>query len=89
MKSEIISMSIGFSTLWIVFNWMVSIISISRAKGFRKAKDSDKTIWIKTVSWTIVLIGFYSLTRSIYPDNGHLALYGGLAFVMWLVAPSY
>ena len=82
-------MSIGFSTLWILFNWMLNIVSISRAKGFRKIKDSDKTIWIKVISWTIVLMGFYSITRSIYPDNGHLVLYGGLALVMWLVAPSY
>jgi len=86
---EAIQLIIGFLNLWLIFNAMVNIVSISRAKHFNDTGESNRTLWIKSIVWSIASIGLYGLTRSMYPDNGHLFLFIGVPVLMWLLAPSF
>lgn len=86
---EAIQLIIGFLNLWLIFNAMVNIVSISRATQFNDKRDSNRVLWIKSIAWSSASIGLYGLTRSMYPDNSHLFLFIGLPALMWLVAPSF
>jgi len=86
---EIVQLTVAFLNLWLIFNATYKILSISRAKHFNDTGESNQLLWIKSIAWSSASIGLYGLTRSMYPDNGHLFLFIGLPALMWLVAPSF
>ena len=86
---EAIQLIIGFLNLWLIFMATYKILSISRAKHFNDTRESNRVLLIKSIAWSTASIGLYGLTRSMYPDNGHLFIFIGLPALMWLMAPSF